>query len=194
MEAVISVQDVANIITLVAPGYFALKTYSIIYAKAEKDFSQLVLLSAIFSLPIVGAYSLVFGLHDVSTDIRYTLGLIVFSVVVGFVFARVRRFTPVRRLLRALRFPAAEEDFLKLQFAKISKGEPVTVKLKNGELFSGTPQGASKYNTDGDRQYFFNNVAWFVKKTKKWEEHPGSIIISLGEIEYFETFTPLPED
>src|SRR3954464_10735828 len=114
MEAVISVQDIANIITLVAPGYFALKTYSIIYAKPEKDFSQIVLLSAIFSLPIVAAYSLLFGLHDdVSSDIRYALGLMAFSVIIGFVCARLRRMKPVRRVLRALRFPAAEEDFLK---------------------------------------------------------------------------------
>jgi hypothetical protein len=194
MEAVISVQDIANIITLVAPGYFALKTYSIIYAKAEKDFSQIVLLSAVFSLPIVAAYSLLFGLHDVSTDIRYALGLMAFSIVIGFVCARLRRMKPVRRLLRALRFPAAEEDFLKLQFSKLPKMEGVTVKLKNGEMFFGTPQGASKYHADGERRYFFNNVAWFVKKTKKWEPRPGSIIIALAEIEYFESFSPLPED
>jgi hypothetical protein len=194
MEAVISVQDVANIITLVAPGYFALKTYSIIYAKAEKDFPQVVLLSAIFSLPIVAAYSLLFGLHDISTDIRYALGLMVFSIAVGFVLARARRMKPLRRLLRALRFPAAEEDFLKLQFSKLPKKEGVTVKLKNGEMFFGTPQGASKYRADGERRYFFNNVAWFVKKTKKWEPRPGSIIIALDEIEYFESFSPLPED
>jgi hypothetical protein len=194
MDAVISVQDVANIITLVAPGYFALKTYAIIYAKPEKDFSQTVLLSAIFSLPIVAAYSLAFGLRDVSTDIRYALGLMMFSIALGFVCARVRRMTPVRRVLRALRFPAAEEDFLKLQFAKLPKMEGVTVKLKNGEMFFGTPQGASKYRTDVERRYFFNNVAWFVKKTKKWELRPGSVIIALDEIEYFETFTPLPED
>jgi hypothetical protein len=101
MEGFISVQDVANIITLVAPGYFALKTYSIIYAKAEKDFSQVLLLSAVFSLPIVAAYSLLIGVHGISTDIRYALGLMGFSVLTGFVLARVRRMKPVRRLLRA---------------------------------------------------------------------------------------------
>jgi hypothetical protein len=194
MEGFISVQDVANIITLVAPGYFALKTYSIIYNKSGKEFSQVVLLSAIFSLPIVAAYSLVVGIHDVSTDIRYSLGLMAFSVVVGFTFARVRRMKPVRRLLRAMRFPAPEEDFLKLQFSKLSKNEAVLVKLKNGEIFFGTPQGASKYGADGERRYFFNNVGWFVKKTKQWEQKAGSIIISTEEIEYFETYTPLSED
>jgi hypothetical protein len=194
MEGFISVQDVANIITLVAPGYFALKTYSIIYAKAEKDFSQVLLLSAVFSLPIVAAYSLLIGVHGISTDIRYALGLMGFSVLTGFVLARVRRMKPVRRLLRALRFPAAEEDFLKLQFAKLPKMEAVLGKLKNGDVFFGTPQGASKYGADGERRYFFNNVGWFVEKTKEWEQKPGSIIISTEEIEYFETYTPLPED
>lgn len=195
METFISIQDIVNIVTLVAPGYFALKTYSIIYNKPEKEFSQLILLSAIFSLPLVAAYSLIFGIHyGVDASLKHSLGVIVFAVVVGFIWARVRRLQLVRRLTRTLRLPVPEEDFLKLQFAKLSKDEYVIVKLKNGELFFGKPRGASKYYDDRPQRYSFGEVAWFEKQSKQWEDRPGSLIISLEEIEYFETSSALPED
>jgi hypothetical protein len=195
MEAVISIQDVANIVTLVAPGYFAFKTYSIIYAKGDKDFSQIVLLSVVFSLPIVAAYTLLFSVDDVAnTDVRYALGLVAFSIAIGFACAQIRHTRIIRRLARFFRFPVPEDDFLKLQFAKLSADEAVTVKLKSGELFSGTPKGASKFRADAPRQLSFSNVAWFVRKTKQWEERASSVIVDLNEIEYIETAAQLSKD
>jgi uncharacterized membrane protein YbhN (UPF0104 family) len=195
MESFISVQDVANIITLLAPGYFALKAYYLVYDKPEKDFSQLVLLSAVCSLPIVAAYSWLFGVGNMAnTSWRYALGLVGFAVALGLVVAAVRRLRSIRRLTRLLRLPMPEEDFLKLQFAKVAKTEYIIGKLKSGDLFFGKPQGASRYRGETAQRYIFNEVAWFDKKSGDWEERPGSLIIGLDEIEYFETSSALPKD
>jgi hypothetical protein len=120
--------------------------------------------------------------------------LVIFAIAVGFSFARFRRLKLVRKITRALRFPAPEGDFLKLQFAKLSKDEYVIVKLHSGALFFGKPTGASRYYDDKPQRYVFSEVGWFDEKTKKWEARPGSVIISQEEIEYFETSSTLPED
>jgi len=52
-SAIVSLQDVGNIVSFVAPGYFAIQTYSLIYAKRDRNFSKLLIESVVFSLPIV---------------------------------------------------------------------------------------------------------------------------------------------
>lgn len=195
MEAYVTLQDVANVITFVAPGFVALRTYGIVYAKGEKDFAQLVVLSIICSLPIVAAYNFTFGLKEVaSTTAPYVLGLVMFSSAIGLLSAALRRSRVVRKIASRLRFPEPDEDFVKTQFNKLGQGEPVTVKLKNGELFSGTPQGGSLYRAGQPRPYFFSNVAWFDAEKEQWDERPGSIIIDLNDVEYIQTAQTLPED
>jgi hypothetical protein len=196
MESYISLQDVATIVTFIAPGFFAVKTYGAVYTKSDREFSQLLILSIVCSLPIVSAYNYLLRTHATTTSTRagYVLGLIAFSIAVGFLTAWIRRIRLVRRVTKLLGLPQPDEDFIKFQFAKLSKNEVVTVKLRSGELFSGTPQGGSSYQDGSSRQYYFNNVAWFSKERSEWDDAPGSIIISMGDIEYIETNAILSDD
>lgn len=83
---------------------------------------------------------------------------------------------------------------MKVQFNKLDPIDPVMIKLKNGELLSGTPQGGSTYKRGGPRLYYFNNICWFDKEKEQWDERPGSVIIDLTEIDYIETLEPLVEN
>jgi hypothetical protein len=67
MDSFITPQDVANVVLFVIPGYFALKTYAIIYAKHDRDFSHVLLESVAYSLPIIAFYTL---LWDIFTDMK----------------------------------------------------------------------------------------------------------------------------
>jgi hypothetical protein len=199
MDSFISLQDVANIIAFVAPGYFAIKTYALVYAKGEKDFSQLLVVSAIFSLPIVSVFHFIWryglGAEDTSnTSAVYALSLVGFSIVIGLGFAYLRKWQPVKVLAKAIGLPGADEDFIKVQFSKLDRDEVVTLFMKNGEIFSGTPQGGNTFRQGEPRQYYFNNLAWYNAEKKRWDERPGSLIIDLSEIEHIETARALPQD
>lgn len=191
-------QDVANVVLFVIPGYFALKTYTIIYAKREREFSLTLLESIAYSLPIVSIYSLFWAVLTNSPPVfasaRYVVPLLILSVVFGWAWAWARRTTFIRTCARQLRLPSADEDFIRAQFSKLGKTEFLTVALKNGEVFSGTPQSGSILRDGTPRQYSFNDVIWYNKDTGDWEQTEGSIIIDLNEVLYFQTERQLPRD
>lgn len=198
MENFITLQDVANVVLFVIPGYFALKTYSVIYAKRERDFSLTVLESIAYSLPIVSLYSLLWELFTnhapVFVSARYVIPLLLISVMTGWVVALLRRTSLVKSLARRLRLPNADEDFLRAQFSKLGETEFLTVALRNGDVFSGTPQSGSIMRDGTPRQYSFNDVIWYNKDSGDWEQTEGSIIIDLDEVLYFQTERQLPRD
>lgn len=189
MEVSVTLQDVANIITYIAPGYFAVKTYGIIYCKPDKDTAQLVILSVVYSLPLVAAYNWLFHLGKVSTTrSSYALGLVGFSVAIGLVFATVRRFALVRKVAKFAHLPDPDEDFLRVEFGKLAPDQPVTVKLRDsGSFFSGTPQHWDSYQPGKPRACTFSNVKWFNPKSKQWEGDNNNLIINLDDIVYMET-------
>lgn len=198
MESFITSQDVANVVLFVIPGYFALKTYAIIYAKREREFSLTLLESIAYSLPIVSVYSLLWAVVTDSppafASVRYVVPLLLLSVVMGWLWALARRTAFVRSCARKLRLPGADEDFIRAQFSKLGKTEFLTVALKNGEVFSGTPQSGSILRDGTPRQYSFNDVIWYNKAKNDWEQTEGSIIIDLDEVLYFQTERQLPRD
>jgi hypothetical protein len=198
MDSFITPQDVANVVLFVIPGYFALKTYAIIYAKHDRDFSHVLLESVAYSLPIIAFYTL---LWDIFTDMkpvmataRFAVPLLLLSVGLGWLWARLRRTALIRSWARKLRLPDASEDFLRTQFSKLDENEFLTVALKNGEVFSGTPQSGSIIREGMPRQYSFSDVIWYNKDKNSWEQTEGSIIIDLDEVLYFQTERPLPRD
>ena len=199
MENYITLDNVASIVTFIAPGYFALKAYSLVYSKGEREFSQQLVVSAVCSLPIVSAYnflwhSIFHGRLAPTPSAGYALPLVCLSIAAGLLIAYARRMPLVRTLARRLHLPAPEEDFIRLQFSKLRKGEAVAVTLKNDEIFSGTPQGGSTFKGDEPHHYYFSNIAWFDEKAQKWNERPGSLIIDLNEVSYIATPRPLPDD
>lgn len=202
MESItIGLQDVANLVVFIAPGYFACRTYSTVHSKGDKSFSRILIESAVFSLPIVAIYNVVWHSFTdqvaASTSVKYVLPLLILSFLVGLLFARLRAWRWPRSVARRFGFPDADEDFIHALFNQLSKNEAVTVRLKNGSVFSGTPQGGSTYRNGSSRQYYFNNVAWYNDSPKaktNWEERPGSLIIDLEEVMYMETAKALPKD
>jgi hypothetical protein len=192
-----SLQDVANLVVFVAPGYFALRTYSLIYSKDEKEFTRLLIESVACSLPIVSFFNFVWpGTPATVLDIEYILPLLGFSIVAGYGFARLRGWgwKPFKRLMRVLGLHEPNEDFMGSQFQKLGKNDFVTVTLRTGAVFSGMPKQSNTYRRDGARQYYFSSIAWYDQDKGTWDNRPGGLIVDLSEVEYLETSRPLPGD
>jgi hypothetical protein len=195
-STVVSLQDVANIVTFIAPGYFAMQVYSLTYAKKDRDFSRLLIESVIYSLPIVTLVNIfwekVLRQHTVSNlNIEYALVILSVAILSGALVTFLRMQWPVRNIAARMGLGSPDEDFVKTQLLRInskdSKKNSVTVTLKSGVVFSGTTDRLSRYDRDGLKYYYFANLAWFTKDTGTWDEREGGIIVERSEIEYIET-------
>jgi hypothetical protein len=196
MDSSVSLQDVANIVTFIAPGYFTLQVYSLIYAKKERDFSRLLIESIICSLPIVALSNLIWerllGQQPVSSlSARYALLVLLVAIATGALITFLRVRWPVRNIAAWCGLGPPSEDFVKSQLLRIDAKDPqrnaVTVTLKSGSVFSGTVDQLSRYSQDGPKYYTFSHLAWFNAGSDTWDDREGSIIVERQEIEYIET-------
>lgn len=189
-------QNVATVITFVAPGYFAIQIYSLMHAKRDRDFSRLLVESVVYSFPIVALSGIIWQIAFVRTpqslEIGYVTLLIGLAIFVGVVAGLLRMRWPVKQLARFLRIEEPNSDFLKSQLLRINSAKSstsaLTVQLKSGATFSATIDSMTRYTHDGRPMYFsFTNIAWYDESADTWDERPGNIIVSRDEIEYIET-------
>lgn len=184
-------------VVFVAPGYFAIRTYSLVYSKSDKEFARVLIESIACSLPIVSIFNFLWPGEPMSVlATGYVLLLLGFSILIGYLFSWLRGWgwSPAKRFMRSFGLRAPDEDFIGLQFRKLGKNDIVTVTLKSGAVFSGMPKQGNLYRRDGARQYYFDEVAWYDNAEQAWENRPGGLIIDLAEVEYMETSRPLPAD
>jgi len=200
MDFSLTPDSVANVVALIAPGYFAIQAYSTVNAKADKDFSRLLVESIAYGFLIVSFYNLfwqlLFGAGQIDRlSVGYFLPLLLVAPLLGSGFSLLRSSKAGNWLSRKLQLPGPDDDFIRVQFKKLPPDSLVTVALKTGEIFSGTPEGLSSYSNNHPQQLYFSNVAWFNKerKTAKWEVHTGSVIIATQDILYIETDVQLPK-
>ncbi|MDB5185959.1 MAG: hypothetical protein JWL85_482 [Candidatus Saccharibacteria bacterium] len=194
----VSLQDVANIVTFIAPGYFAIQIYSLVYAKKERDFSRLLIESVVYSLPIVTLanflWQKVFRQAAVENlNVAYAFTLLLTAVAVGGAVTALRVRWPIKHIAARYGLGSPNEDFVKTQLLRIDLKDPhnnaITVTLKSGAVFSGTIDrfSLSRYAQDAPQHYYFTNLAWFNDETDMWEEREGGLIVERSEIEYIET-------
>lgn len=185
----VSLSDIANIVTFIAPGYFAIMIYSIRYAKTERSIPKLIVESIVWSLPLIAITNSIWldllNKHITAPlDRGYTLLLLAIAALAGFAFSWLRVRPPVSWIASRLGVDSPHEDFVGEHFKNLKPGDAVTVRLKSGPAFSGTPSGGSIYTKTGPRKYCFEYVAWYNEKTEKWEETDDTVMVDLREIEY----------
>ena len=200
MDFSLTADSIANIVALIAPGYFAIQAYSLVYAKAEKDFSRVLVESIAYGLLIVSIYNffwhLIFGSGQINTlQVGYFVPLLILAWLLGAGFSFLRDTRPAHWIARQLHFPGPDDDFIRVQFKKLPPDSLVTVTLKSGEIFSGTPEGLSTMSNKYPQRLYFSNIAWFNKdnKSRKWELRSGSVIVATDDILFIETDVQLPK-
>lgn len=197
MEDVVTLQNIASIATFIAPGYFAIQTYSAVYAKRERDISRLIIESIAFSLPLVAVANYIWHtllhLHAAAQlDTGYVLLVLVLSLLAGWLASFLRVRTPVRQILEFCGMGHPDEDYIRRQFSRLKSNDAVTVKLKSGPVFSGTPESGRVYVPGTPERYYFSNLAW-ATDDGGWREQDGGLIVDLEEVEYIVT-APLPSE
>lgn len=188
-------QDVAAIVTFVAPGYFAIQIYSLMHAKRDRDFSRLLIESVVYSLPIVAlgnvAWHVFFHQPPQSIDVTYVALLIALALTTGALAGWLRMRWPIEHLSTWLHIDEPNSNFIKSEFERINTAKPgtsaVTVRLKSGAAFSGTIDQMSRYAHNEQLHFSFTNIAWYDEAADSWDERKGNVIISRDEIEYIET-------
>lgn len=196
MEHVVTLQDVANIVTFIVPGYFAMQVYSFVYAKRDRDFARLLIESVVYSLPIITIVNALWGLvfsqpPATAVSVGYALLTLAVSLAVGFLVAKLRVWRPVVAVIERLGIGSPHDDFVKAQLLRVQYDDDtqnaVTVRLKSSSTFSGTPNRMSRYAHGTPSYYYFANLAWFNERTRRWDEREGGIIVRGDEIEYIQT-------
>lgn len=189
-------QDVATIVTFIAPGYFAMQIYSLMHAKREREFSRLLIESIVYSLPIVALAQVIwrtFSVHVPSSfEMSYVMLLIGLAIIAGIIVAFMRLRWPLKQLANLLNINEPNHDFVKAELERIDTSRAstsaVTVQLKSGTVFSGTVDSISRHTQDDAPMHFnFANIAWFNETTGRWDEREGNVIIARDEIEFIET-------
>lgn len=197
MEEFISLQNVANIVTFLAPGYFAMQMYQLMYGRREREFSHTFVESVVYSLPLVALANLVWEKlihHQVMENLNgeYAILLIALSIVCGTLVGRIRGLVLIQNLLEKVwHVELYRVDFLQKQLLRLDNYDrnksAITVTLKSGGVFSGTVDQLSRSPHEGQLYCSFTNLAWFNPSTGKWDERKGNLIISRSEIEFIET-------
>lgn len=199
MEDVVTLQNIASIVTFIAPGYFAIQTYLSVYAKRQRGISTILVESIAFSFPLVAVANYVWQtlLHRSLTaqlDAEYVLLVFALSIIGGLLASFLRMTRPVKRVMGILGVGHPREDYIQRQFKRLKSNQAVTVKLKSGPVFSGTPESGRVYvpGASTPERYYFSNLAW-ATDDGGWREQDGGIILDLKEAEYIVT-APLPNE
>lgn len=191
MDVSITVQDVANLVVFVMPGYFAVRLYCMAFSRAEREFYHVLIESVVWSLPIVaignGLWRLMGHSDPNGVNIWYVLLLLGLSLVGGGFAVLLRRLSVTAWFTRWFGVGSADHDFIRSEFRRIKLGDLLTVTLHSGEVFSGRPVRGSIYKPGMQREYYFDSVAWYDKATGQWDVRSGGIIINLDEVAYIET-------
>lgn len=113
--------------------------------------------------------------------------ILTLAAALGVAFSLLRVRWPLKQLVARVGLSAPDGDFIRAHFATLPKKASVTVTLRSGKIFSGTP-GHGDANTHGTaRKYYFSNVAWYDRQSGAWNPRPGGIIINLDDVEHIET-------
>lgn len=188
-------QDIATVVTFIAPGYFAIQIYSLMHAKQDREFSRILVESIVYSLPLVAfgsiIWQLLLGRSPQSLEVGYIALLISLALITGTVAGLLRLQWPIKHLARLLHIEEPNSDFLRGQLRRInsvkSNSSAVTVQLKSGVTFSGTVDSTTRQIHNQPMYFSFANIAWYNEASGKWDERKGNVIVSRDEIEYIET-------
>jgi hypothetical protein len=184
--------DVGNIITYVAPGFFASRLYAHPYSRPEKEQFNVLVVSAAASLPLVAAAneaSSRLGIEVNPTSAEYAFLLVGIAILAGLAL-RVARDS--RLAIAKLKF-APRGTILSTRLLRNlpSDSSTVTVTFKAGRILSGTPQSGTGDPDSPARELYLTYPSWWDAAKNGiggWTPAPetGGVIVNLDDVEIIE--------
>jgi hypothetical protein len=173
MADVLTAEQVGQVLTYIAPGYFARSAYTARFPRPDPPHFNVLLTSIATSLPLVaGAHALAELLNIVAgpTHVAYVALLLGLSMVVGYCFAALREPQSVRKLLAAAGITSQPEALLTTQVLKPLTDRYVTVHFKDGRKLSGVPKAGPVLPNDGINEFYLTYPAWWDEDQEEFVE------------------------
>lgn len=187
MSATVSAEQVAQIVSFVAPGFFARAAYSLRFPHNKLDEFTAVVASVVVSLPLVAIANVAarkLGIPLSPTDIKYLCVLIGGSLLIGYVAGWLRNLPSVRRSLsRILPYQPDPSNYARMLLA-LPSSAVVTVEFTDGRRVSGTPVAGPGVAEDKISDLVLTHPAWLDLRSGQWTEDGtgGAIIIPLSQV------------
>jgi len=185
-DVAVSAEDVGNVLTYVAPGFFAYAVYRSRLEQARPEATQQLVVAIAASVPLVALGNLVADALNIGrsvADAGYVLCLLATGVVVGYLLASVRTRDRTRRAFRRLGLMRAPEASVFARTLGPLKGASVTVQLKDKRKVSGSALLWPSTAEDGVGELYLSGPAWWSPKTNDFIEAGQGLILRLDEVQ-----------
>jgi hypothetical protein len=184
--------DVANLITLVAPGFFAYSAYTYRFPQRARSEIPTLVVSVALSLPIVALGTWItrhWSDAPTATDLDYAAVLVSLGLASGWLAGLLRDLPLSQRVLSKVGVAHAPDATV---LGRVIRNLPtptlVTVTLKDGTSFSGSPRWATDDPEAEHRELFLTRAVWWDDQLSDWPERPahGGILVDLAEVQAIE--------
>jgi Family of unknown function (DUF6338) len=182
-DIAVSASDVGALVTYVAPGFLARLGWRTRFPGPDRPAGEVLIVSAVISLPLVALAGAVLTGTQKPTQVGYVLGLLSFSVVLGYLAAALRGCLPVKEFLaRRLDYRLEPEGSIYAQTLKhLAPGAAVTVEFKDGRKVSGTPRNGPQDKGDGINELYLTHPC-ALTADGQWRPVGAGLIVPLGEV------------
>jgi hypothetical protein len=161
---VLTAEQVGQVLTYIAPGYFARSAYTARFPSPDQPHFNVLVTSIATSLPLVASAQGLATSLDVPTRptrLGYVALLLALSMVVGYCVAWLRERRWVRRRLADLGITSQPEALLTTQVLKPLSDRFVTINFKDGRKLSGVPKAGPVLPEDGIKEFYLTYPAWW---------------------------------
>jgi len=158
-DVALTADDVAALLTYVVPGFLARQGYRTRFPGRDHPAGEVLIVSAVLSLPLVAFISAVLPGAQEPTQFGYVALLVVFSFGLGYLAAVARGTQRVKDFLsEKLKYQLVPEGSIYSQTLKhMSPTGQVTIELKDGRRVAGMPRNGPQYKDDGINELYLTN-------------------------------------
>lgn len=188
MADVLTAEQVGQVLTYIAPGYFARSAYTARFPCPDPPHFNVLVTSVATSLPLVAAANGLAELLSIParpTNLGYVALLLGLSMVVGYCFAALREPQWVRQRLAAIGITSQPEALLTTQVLKPLSDRFVTVNFKDGRKLSGVPKAGPVLPDDGIKELYLTYPAWWDDERNDFaetDENEAAVLVWIDEI------------
>ena len=189
MAQALTAEQVAQVVTFIAPGFFARVSYTSRFPRREPQQAALLIISVVLSLPLVALTNAVARPLRIDptkvTSLPYVLLLLGVSMLAGYLTAASRAWRLCRAALAFLGLVYQPEGSLYAQTLLALPPEAViTVEFTDGRKISGTPRIGPGLAGDGIAELYLTHPAWWDPVRAQWAEQDagGGVIVPLENV------------
>jgi hypothetical protein len=184
MSDSVTAADVGNVLTYVAPGFFARAAYDAVWPQADRDKFEVLVVSVATSVPLVAlAHTLASRLSIVPnvTHLGYVAFLLALSVLAGYMAAVVRGPRFFRTVAGSLKLNIQPEISGYTATIMKTKG-PVTVVFRDGTKLSGVPAVGPDVTQPGKGELYLVYPMWWSDEEAGWSSAGEGALVNLDDV------------